>query len=242
MRYGIFADIHSNLEAFEAVTEAYQREMIDAFFCVGDIVGYGANPSECVKCIKKIKACCIAGNHDWAAVEKISMGKFNDDAKEAMRWTSTQLNENEKEFLKSLELVNREDDFIFVHGTLHCPEEFNYLIDFSQMVHTLALMDRPICFVGHSHVPRFFVEGEDGKVKEQHEFVVNLQVKNRYIVNVGSVGQPRDGNPKASYCIFDLEKRTIEIKRVAYDIKKAQDKILKAGLPVKLASRLALGR
>lgn len=242
MRYGIFADIHSNLEAFEAVIESYQKEKIDAYFCAGDIVGYGANPSECIAKVKEMKAVCVAGNHDWASAEKISTDKFNDDAKEAINWTSAQMNDQEKEFLKRQMLVDHQKDFIFVHGTLNNPEEFNYLVDFYQLAHNLALMDRAICFVGHSHVPRIFIERAQGEVKEHKEFVVNVESKCRYVVNVGSVGQPRDGNPQASYCIFDSTKKTIEIKRIAYDIKAATDKILKAGLPSKCASRLNLGR
>ncbi len=242
MRYGIFADIHSNLEAFEAVIEAYQDEKIDAYFCCGDIVGYGANPCECVAYIRKMKARCVAGNHDWAAAEKIVTEKFNDHAKEAIAWTLAQIVDTDKEFLKSLKLVDRLEDFILVHGTLHDPEAFNYLVNFSQVVQTFALMDRAICFVGHSHIPRIFIETENGEVREHDGGVVNVELKNRYIVNVGSVGQPRDGHPEASYCIVDSTKRMIELKRVAYDVNRAQEKILKAGLPPRLATRLALGK
>jgi len=242
MRYGIFADIHSNLEAFEAVFAAYQKEKIDAYFCAGDIVGYGANPNECIAKIKELQAICVAGNHDWAVAEKIDTAKFNDDAKEAIRWTQGHLNGEEKEFLKNLKLVDHEKNFILVHGTLNDPEEFNYLIDFYHVTHSFALMDRAICFVGHSHLPRIFIEDASGKVKEHESLAVHLDPKCRYLVNVGSVGQPRNGNCQASYCLFDSAKRIIEIKCVDYDIKTAQDKILKANLPPKLASRLDLGR
>jgi putative phosphoesterase len=241
MRYGIFADIHGNLEAFEAVLGAYRKEKIDAYFCCGDIVGYGANPSECIAQIKKIKATCIAGNHDWAVAEKISMERFNNDAKQAVQWTALQLSDDEKKFLKNLKLVERQNDFILVHGTLSCPQEFHYLVDFCQLAPNLALMDRAICFVGHSHIPKIFIEPEHGETREHRDGTVRVEAKSHYVVNVGSVGQPRDGNAQAAYCIFDSTKKMIEIKRVAYDIKAAQDRILKANLPSKLAFRLDLG-
>ncbi|MDP8266008.1 MAG: metallophosphoesterase family protein [Candidatus Aceula meridiana] len=240
MRYGIFADVHGNLEALEAVIAAYKKESIDKYFFCGDVVGYGANPSECIERIKSLNAVCIAGNHDRVAIEKRDIEKLNIYAKEAMLWTKENISQGDKDFLDSLDLVFQDNDFVMVHGTLSDPERFDYLRNFFQATQIFELIETLVCFVGHSHAPAIFVEkaysGDPFK-----ERGVQLNAGCRYIVNAGSVGQPRDGDPKAAYVIFDTQKKIIEIKRVAYDIKSAQDKILKAGFPKKLAERLVEG-
>ena len=242
MRYGIFADIHSNLEAFEAVAEAYEKESIDAYFCCGDVVGYGADPHACIKIMTELRVVCVAGNHDWASADMFGAEHFNEHAKTAIQWTSIQLTDAERTFLKNLKFVERHHDLMVVHGSLKEPQAFHYLMDFSQMAPHFLLMDRAVSFVGHTHVPGIFVEDDRGEIKAHRDPRVDLHPKKRYLVNVGSVGQPRDGDPQAAYCIFDSKKNTIEIKRVAYDIKTAQDKILNAGLPARLAVRLGLGQ
>jgi len=240
MRYAIFADIHGNLEAFKAVITAYRKESIDSYFCCGDVVGYGANPHECIEELQKLNAVCVAGNHDWAVIEKRAIENFNPYAKEAILWTLENITHSDKDFLSSLELVFQNNDFVMVHGTLQSPQQFTYLRNFLQATQTFELMEQSVCFVGHSHVPGVFVENGN-TVNPSKEIIVYLREDHRYIINVGSVGQPRDGNSQAAYAIYDTQKRIIEIKRVPYDIKAAQDKILKAGLPAKLAERLLSG-
>jgi len=241
MRYGIFSDIHGNLEAFQAVLEACRQEGVRKLFCVGDIVGYGANPRECLKIIRQKNISSVAGNHDWAATGKISDDNFNEVAQFAVRWTGNQLSYNELNYLNHLPLIAKEEDMIFVHGTLNKPERFDYLLDIRQTPDTFFLMDQPICFIGHTHVAQIYIK-EENNIHYASIPRTDIHPAKKYIVNVGSVGQPRDGNPLAAYCVYDPDLKRIEIKRTSYDLLTAQKKILEAGLPDMLAKRLALGQ
>lgn len=241
MRWGIFSDIHSNLEAFQAVLEAFAGERIDRYLFVGDIVGYGASPRECIEELRRLDPVSIAGNHDWAAVELLDTIYFNPHARAAVLWTSQNITNKDKEFLRSLELVSQQERLTLVHGSLCNPEQFRYIFDIPSAEETFALMQTKICFIGHSHVPVIFIK--EGR-SSTFTFQTEIRLKNQwyYIVNTGSVGQPRDGNPKACYVIYDTESEVVRIKRISYDIRRAQDKIIEAGLPRILAERLSLGR
>ncbi len=241
MRYGILADIHGNLEAFNAVIEACRNYGVRQFFCLGDIVGYGANPKECIALVRENKMTTVAGNHDWAACGRLDREYFNPTAKEAIIWTAEHLTNEEKSYLYNLELTFTHKEFILVHGTLNQPEEFHYLTDIDESMDTFYLMDRGVCFVGHTHVPQIFVKDKDNVDFCPLDYV-EVEGDGKYIVNVGSVGQPRDGNPMAAYGIYDPDLKRIEIKRVPYDVKAAQKKILEASLPEMLASRLTIGQ
>lgn len=240
MRYGIISDIHSNLEALEAVREDALKEGVDLFFSSGDIVGYGANPNECLDIIKALNVSIAAGNHDWAAGAKFDAQYFNPLALEAIVWTKQVLSKENLAFLSDLELVFKNQDFILVHGSLDQPADFIYLGKGSQAKETFSLMDRNVCFIGHTHIPRIFIQQKE-KIVFSGPLNIELQKGCKYIVNAGSVGQPRDRNPLASYCIFDSVRQTVEIKRVPYDILRAQKKIRAAGLPEYLAERLEYG-
>ncbi len=242
MRYGIFSDVHSNLEALEAVLGYYRNEAIDKYLCVGDIVGYGANPRECLDALRRIISVCVAGNHDWALTGKFSLAFFNPIAKAALISNAKELSKVEKDYLDNLELIFFNNDLTLVHGTLNEAQNFNYLTSKGQALGTFRLMKSNICFVGHTHIPQ--VLEFDAKAGVCQLAADNLKIKKskKYIVNVGSVGQPRDSDPRASFAIFDTDREEILIKRVAYDVKKAQEKILGAGLPDFLASRLSIGQ
>ena len=250
MRYGIFSDIHSNLEALEAVIKAYKSEGIDIYLCLGDIVGYGANPVECIQITKDIAQIIIAGNHDWAVVGLFSLEYFNEWARQAVLWTQKRIDLANRDFLSSSRLIYENEDLVLVHGSLNHPEEFNYMVDILQASRTFALMAKSICFLGHTHSIGLFIQDKQGRidgersrrVDYQREVRLKLKKGYRYIVNVGSIGQPRDGNNKASFCIYDTKKQEVLIKRIAYDIKSAQEKILACGLPQFLAARLSVGR
>jgi len=241
VRYGIFSDIHSNLEAFDEVIKAYKEEKIDRYLCVGDIVGYAANPKECIEKAKELNAQVVAGNHDWAAVGLTDTNFFRLVAKQAVLWTAGQLSDEGKNFLKSLKLTYENQDLEMVHGTLNEPEGFHYLLDSFLAQETFNLMKKNICFIGHSHVMGVFVEEKQG-ISYLTEPRIKIEENKKYIFNVGSVGQPRDRDNRAGYCIFDTEKKEAYLKRIDYDIKKAQEKIINAGLPGYLAKRLALGQ
>jgi diadenosine tetraphosphatase ApaH/serine/threonine PP2A family protein phosphatase len=244
MRIVIVADIHSNLEAFEAVLEhAAAQRPIDRLWCLGDVVGYAADPSACVALLRQYPHTAVAGNHDLAAVGKLPTDDFNAAAAWAAAWTARQLSAEEREYLSSLPFVAVEGDFTLVHGSLRSPE-WEYLLSADAAAEHLRLQETPYGLVGHSHIPFVALEREgsmaamaalkDGDVLKLGEV--------RLVVNPGGVGQPRDGDPRASYAVYDDEGRTITLHRVEYDLEETQRKILEAGLPRHLAERLAHGR
>lgn len=241
MRYAIFSDVHSNLEAFESVLTAYQNEKIDRYLCVGDIVGYNANPKECLKIIKDREITTVAGNHDWASTEKFSLDYFNPNAKSAIVWTKKIIDLQEISFLNSLDLIYKEEDFCLVHGTLLHPEYFDYMFEFEDAQNSFSIMDVSICFVGHTHVPGTFIK-ENEEISYTRNNKIEIQPKKKYIVNVGSVGQPRDRDNRACFCIYDSKQKVVEIRRSEYNIGSTQTKIVNVGLPLMLARRLSLGQ
>lgn len=242
MRYGIFSDIHSNLEALEAVLGSYENLSIDKYLCAGDIVGYAANPKECLERLKLVSATSVAGNHDWAGADSILLDTFYPRAAKAAIWTRDKLSGPERDFLKSLKLTFANDDFTMVHATLDNPAGFFYLSDIQSAASTFGLLKNSICFIGHTHVPGIFIQDKDKRIGFFSGQTLKIEEDKRYIVNVGSVGQPRDGSPAAAYCIYDTDKKTVWIKRLDYDFKSAGNKIIAAGLPAFLAERLVVGR
>lgn len=241
MRYGIIADIHGNFEALKATLEALSKEKIDKYFCLGDIVGYGANPKECIASIRELNPETVAGNHDWASVDLFNIDYFTPVARESILWTQNQLTSKDRQFLKALKLIHQEDDITLVHGTLERAGEFEYLLDLSLAGKSFSVLKTKLCFVGHTHRPLIFIQdGESYRVSPQQKLA--LKPKERYIINPGSVGQPRDGNPQSAYLVYDSQRHELEIKSTSYDIAKAQKKIIDAGLPRALAERLSFGK
>jgi diadenosine tetraphosphatase ApaH/serine/threonine PP2A family protein phosphatase len=240
MRYGIISDIHGNLEALTAVLTECRRINVGSILCAGDIVGYGADPRACLKIIRDLKAPTVAGNHDWAVAGKLDFSYFTSDGRAAVIWSQGQLTLEDMTYLNGLPLLLKNQDCILVHGTPNQPEEFTYLTDSAQAAEGFLAVDAGVCFVGHTHVPSVFIQRDDGvMLSDRLDFDVDMQYK--YIVNLGSVGQPRDGNPMASFCVYDSAVGAVENHRVIYDIKTAQEKILRAGLPETLAMRLERG-
>lgn len=242
MRYGIFSDIHSNTEALDAVLTLFKGERIERVLCLGDIVGYGAEPRECIAKIRALSPTVVGGNHDWACVGLMSVEYFNRTAREAILWTQKVLGMEECTFLKSLQSVWSSNEITLVHGSLDFPEEFRYIFDVESATSTLDILKTKICFVGHSHLPMILSMEGGGAIHSYPSGSVAFKEGHRYLVNVGSVGQPRDGDPRASCAIFDSDRSFVEIQRVPYDIRSAQRKILQAGLPSLLAARLSEGR
>jgi predicted phosphodiesterase len=241
MRYGIFADVHSNLEALDTVIKAYQKEAIDKYLCVGDVVGYATNLKECIQIVKSVTMITVAGNHDWASADLFSIDYFNPNAKEAIVWTKRNLDAQDRLFLESLKLVYKNEDLTLVHGTLDTPEEFHYMTDTYIAQESFRLLENNICFIGHSHIAGVFVNDKDGHIYYQEVDYIDIKDENKYIVNVGSVGQPRDDNPKVAYCIYDTSKKEVQIKRISYDMQTTRIKIIEAGLPRFLGDRLLIG-
>jgi len=243
MRYAIIADIHANLAAFAAVLDNIERQGgVEKVWCLGDIVGYGPNPHECLELLLQTNHICIAGNHDWAAIGKINTTDFNPDAAIACHWTAQQLSSVDIEYLRNLPLILQEGDFTIAHGSLREPI-WEYLISTGAAKENFAYLKTQFCLVGHSHVPLVFSYSASGAYSSS-QFLANIGLvlgKTRLIINPGSVGQPRDGDPQASYAIYDSEIRLIRLYRVPYDIRSTQDRMVECGLPMRLVARLSHG-
>lgn len=240
MRYGIFSDVHSNMEALESVVGFYKNENIDRFIFLGDIIGYGAQPRPVTTLLNSLNPLCIAGNHDWGVCDRLNLDYFNEYAKIAIVWTREKLTKEQIQRLYLLPLIYEEADFICVHSSLIEPEQFHYITDKYDAALNLAVLNKRICFIGHSHRQEFYYR-KDNEIIYGHEDKVDIYPSRKYIVNVGSVGQPRDKDPRSCCCIYDTEDNTVSFRRIKYDIKAAADKILDAGLPHLLASRLYAG-
>lgn len=240
MRFIIISDVHGNLEALEAVLKEVKTHHNGDILFLGDSVGYGPDPKECIKVLKKESNILLAGNHDWAVIGKTDISYFNPYARAAVEWTQGVLSNEEKLFLEGLPVAERlkGEGLYLVHSTPKEPEQWHYLITTWDAHINFHFFSEKICFLGHSHQP---VVIEKTKAGEMALYRDSVEVKDgcRYIVNVGSVGQPRDGNPDASYALFDDGK--IEIKRVPYDIVLTQKKMRMAGLPDYLIERLSRG-
>ncbi len=244
MRHAVISDIHSNLEALQAVLEDIGRRACDRIVCLGDIVGYGAEPGACLAEIRKCADRVVAGNHDWGAVGKVDLSYFNRSARTAAQWTGGRLSDSERIYLAQLPLKLTDGDgrgAAWVHASPAFPEQWRYILSSDEAEYQFERMSGPICFVGHSHQPVFWQYHRGGRCSIVAREYLQMENGQIYIVNVGSVGQPRDGDPRAAYAVFDDERREVVIHRVEYDIASAQKKILAAGLPPQLAERLAWG-
>lgn len=240
VKYAILGDIHGNMEALVAVINDAQEERVTKFACVGDIVGYNANPRECLEKTQDLKCTSVRGNHDHFVACGESLRDFHPLAANVVDWTRSQLTKEQLRFLRDLKLVRQMDAFTLVHSTLDMPEKWGYVFDDLEADSNFNYQSTSICFHGHTHVPVVF---EKSSRVERIPFIkVRVVLGKKYFVNVGSVGQPRDGDPRASYAVYDVDKREIELRRIPYDIAVAQKKILEAGLPERLAVRLSLGR
>ncbi len=243
MRYCVFGDVHGNLEALEAVVADARRHGAERYACVGDIVGYGASPSECIDRVQSLTTQIVAGNHDCATVGRTELEYFNHFAREAVVWTRSQLSPQDKTFLRDLPLTLEADGLTVVHATVHQPELFGYIESDPSARQSFAALRNDLAFVGHSHVPVvFFHLPDEDAVLYTKDLEVPLDVGPRAIVNVGSVGQPRDNDPRAAYVLYDSTRRLVIIRRVEYNIEGAKRKIIKAGLPDVLGHRLLFGR
>jgi diadenosine tetraphosphatase ApaH/serine/threonine PP2A family protein phosphatase len=241
VRYAILGDIHSNLEALEAALKALRSLRVDQYVQVGDIVGYGADPGPCIQAMRDIHAIVVAGNHDWAVIGKLDTSYFNPYARQAVEWTRSILSEDDKHYLERLPLAACVNDEIeVVHATLDQPELFDYVQTYFDAAQSLDVMQTPVCFTGHSHVPVAFVRTK----LIDHSFAPEIALSgvDRSLINVGSVGQPRDDNPLTAFAVYDSTTREYRLYRVPYDARKAASKIRKVGLPHILGDRLLLGR
>lgn len=240
MRYAIISDVHSNLESLTAVLEDIKKNNIIEVLFTGDAVGYGPDPDECLKIIENECKALIAGNHDWAVLGLIDITFFNPVARIAIEWTRERIAKENIELLRGFKLTESltEENIFLVHSTPREPERWGYLLTKSEIAENFNHFSRRICFVGHSHIPFIAKMEQTGEIILYKKRVL-VSENARYIVNAGSVGQPRDGDPRACYCIFD--EGVIFIRRVEYDVSKTQIKMAEKGLPTYLIERLSYG-
>ena len=242
MKIALISDVHSNLEALEEVLRDIEKEGVEKIHFLGDAIGYGTDPNKCVKLISKHCDIKLLGNHDYAGLGLVSLDGFNKVAKTSIEWTQTKLNRKSIATLADFELHTTFLDYFLVHASPDVPDNWDYILSTDQATEQFAHYTQSVCFVGHSHIPTIYVEGADGTVRSHVSEILELNQDSRYIINIGSVGQPRDNDPKACYLIVDTDSLKIEYRRVEYDIDKTQAKMRKAMFPDFLVERLAVGR
>lgn len=242
MKFGIISDIHGNLEALQVVLQEIKKEDCNEIIFLGDIVGYGANPNECIELLRQERVVGVAGNHDYAVLNKTSIKNFNPYAQAAILWTQKILTKESLWYLDAFLLVNKSYPFHIVHSSPDDPGDWYYLFTIEDIIPQFNFFSYPVCLVGHTHIPFVVAKRNDGKIEIIKENKFELNSGWQYIINVGSVGQPRDQNPQASFAIYDTKTNIFEIRRIDYDIKTAADKIINANLPPILAERLFYGQ
>jgi len=242
VRYLVLSDIHANLAALEAVLE--DAPDFDEVWCLGDLVGYGPKPNECIERVRGLPHTSLAGNHDWAALGKLDLSSFNTIARTANEWTQRQLTSSSRTYLNGLSPSLQQGDFAMAHASPREPI-WEYIMDTHTARENFEHFQTPYCLVGHTHVPVLFELDEDrGRCEALLPPLpepVNLGSR-RAIINPGSVGQPRDGDPRASYALLDTDEMTWSFHRVAYPIEVTQERMEAAGLPRRLIDRLEMGR
>jgi predicted phosphodiesterase len=243
MRYAVLGDIHSNQSALEAVLADIDTQKVDQILSVGDVVGYGASPSECIAILRGANAVVVKGNHDAACVGELNEDTFNRFAREAVRWTRDVISKGDMEWLRSLPLAITLEHCQVAHGSVHDPHRFEYIRTTRDADPSLDLMTRPVAFVGHTHMPIALMRLLEpaGATAYSPVLDVDLRESDRCLVNVGSVGQPRDEDHRTGWVLFDSEAQTVRLRRLGYEIEVAAKRIHDAGLPRMLADRLYLG-
>ncbi len=247
MRVLIISDIHANLTAFEAVLADVNTRKLeyDFIWCLGDVVGYGPDPNECVSLLRTLPHLCLAGNHDWAVLGKLDLETFNDNAISAITWTREVLRTENLRYLQVRPERSEQGDYLLVHASPRLPI-WEYVLDPSVAEDNFREMSAPVCLIGHTHVPLVFVkDGRNQAVRmshPEHNLPLALKKGNKYMLNCGSVGQPRDGDPRAAYAMLDTGNATWTPYRVEYDVASVQSRMRAAALPEKLIARLEYGR
>ena len=261
-RYAILSDIHSNLEALNTVLEKCRQEGITEYICLGDVVGYNANPNECIDLVKGLNLIArVRGNHDDYAIRgNTAESGFNSNARRAVEWTREQISEENRKWLDDAEYELKLPGVTLVHSTLDTPSNWGYILDQFHAEDNFTYQRTNLCFCGHSHVPLAFVKkqltapgerpieiinswsgDDDDDYSVPGVITVEYRKNNKYLFNVGSIGQPRNGDPRASFVIWDNEKMSLSRYCLPYDLSLTQEKILEAGLPQRLADRLGSG-
>lgn len=242
MLYGICSDIHSNATAFEAVLQSMEDNGVERRICLGDLVGYGVDADECVRLARDNMDLCLIGNHDSVAIKYESSVGFNPYAKQAIEWTQNNLSADSVEYLKSLPYIREENDITFVHASPLSPADWVYVTDLEEALDAFDHFQGTYCFIGHTHSPVIVASRPMAIPKILDEYEYTIANTERLLVNVGSVGQPRDRDSRACWCLLDTETKCVRLIRVEYDVLQTQERMRKAGMSQFLIDRLAVGR
>jgi diadenosine tetraphosphatase ApaH/serine/threonine PP2A family protein phosphatase len=241
MRTAVFSDVHANLEALDAVLADIQAARVDAVYCLGDVIGYGADPGPCLRRVQAACSVILLGNHEAALLDESWLRRMNPAAAQALRWTARQISAQDLTEIGSWPVVRASADARLVHGTPNDPAAFHYLQGRFDLENAFRAFPEPLCFCGHTHVPLLAEESGPGLIRVQPGSAIEFENEKRYLINVGSVGQPRDGRPQARWVLVEDKPARAEIRSVEYDVAAAQAKIRRAGLPEVLAARLSEG-
>ena len=240
-KIAILGDIHSNIDALEVVLEDAREQGVEEYFCTGDIVGYNACPHECLEIIRSLGCPVVKGNHDHYVASQRNLDDFNPHAAAVVEWTRGRLTADELEYLHEMPFSVTKMGMTLVHSTMDRPESFGYVFDNQQAETNFINQKTPVCFHGHTHCPMIYEKQLSGVYRiDPQDF--DLKPGRKYFINVGSVGQPLDGDPRATYVIYDTAARRVSFRRLEYDIAAAQARVRAAGLPERLAERLAYGQ
>ena len=240
MRIAVLSDIHGNLEALDAVLADADRVGAEAIYSLGDIVGYGPSPAACVEAVRRRAAVSLAGNHDAAVAGLTSLEEFNEFARWAVEWTVARLDAGQLEYLAGLPYTHRGGDVLLAHASPVEPERWHYIHGLADVHEGFAAFAERLCFVGHSHRPAIYAVGA-GRSAARHGKRAAFRSGVRYLVNAGSVGQPRDRDPRSSYVMYDADGGSVEIRRVPYPLERTQERMRAAGIPAFLIDRLGAG-
>ena len=240
MLIAVVSDVHSNLAALEAVLAAIDAAPPDEIWCLGDVVGYGPRPNECCEIVESRANVCLGGNHDLAVRGTIDLDEFRGDAAIAARWTRDVLSDGARAFLDRLEPQDERDGVALYHGSARDPV-WEYVLSEEAAAATLAVSPRPLVLVGHSHVALEIAWGDDLLTGGLAPAGTTVEARGRVLLNPGSVGQPRDGDPRAAYLLLDLERKRASFHRTDYDVERTQAEMRAVGLPEALAARLTHG-
>lgn len=243
MKYAIISDIHGNLEALQSVMEDISHRKVDTILCLGDIVGYYPDPEECVKIVRDNVAYCVAGNHDYAAIGRIDIKTFTYYAFTAMEWTRKNISPETIAFLEGLPLVLQLDKMFLTHSSPSMPEEWRYVFPDNDLnvFEAFNNLTYKLNFIGHTHWPSIMIQQEE-RIILHAEHSIQINEHDYYLVNVGSVGQPRDFDSRSCYALYDTDLSRVDLIRVEYDFTTTQKKIIDKSLPIFLAERLEKGR
>jgi len=245
MIYAVLSDIHSNLEALQAVLKDLASEKVHSFLILGDIIGYGPNPNECIEIVKKLQGTVIAGNHEGLLRKDFAVEQYNSLARESIRWTRKNILHENVKFIENLSYLKEMPNFLIVHGSPRYPEE--YLFNIQEVNEAFSYFQKRypqfyLCFFGHTHKQAIWCKQEDKVYLCQGEDTFHLSTQSYYLINPGSVGQPRDGSPEANYAIYDTSTQKLLLRKVPYNYQLTLKKILKVGLPPALGYRLGEGK